>query len=223
MKSKEYIEKEGLVVSCNTMPEYWKAISQMDAVLEKAYRILDNKQAVDERGLKIEYSLTAPARTIDMLTYAEEDVLSAISKVKANGVPEGCSFTAEDFLKESNFFITQAHKYKNAAKQLEDEIVSKNPIIKIQDAISSGQFKNGDIGEIIFESIRNFAYADLFKNASLFYDGYEFVSIYEDATPKEREILDRMMVSLTGMTMNNIMSEAADRITSRETDKEMDL
>ena len=214
MKSKEYIEKEGLVVSCNTMPEYWKAIPQMDAVLEKAYRILDNKQAVDERGLKIEYSLTAPARTIDMLTYAEEDVLSAISKVKANGVPEGCSFTAEDFLKESNFFITQAHKYKNIAKQLEDEIVSKNPIIKIQDAMSSGEFKNGDIGEIIFESI---------TDASLSYDDYEFVSIYEDATPKEREILDRMMVSLTGMTMNNIMSEVADRIASRETDKEMDL
>lgn len=214
MKSKEYIQKEGLVVSCNTMPEYWKAIPQMDAVLEKAYRILDNKQAVDERGLKIEYSLTAPDRTIDMLTYAEEDVLSAISKVKANGIPESCDFTAEDFLKESNFFITQAHKYKNVAKQLEDEIASKNPIIKIQNAISSGQFENGDIGEIIFESI---------TDASLSYDDYEFVSIYEDATPKEREILDRMMVSLTGMTMNNIMSEAADRIASRETDKEMDL
>lgn len=214
MKSKEYIQKEGLVVSCNTMPEYWKAIPQMDAVLEKAYRILDNKQAVDERGLKIEYSLTAPARTIDMLTYAEEDVLSAISKVKANGIPESCDFTAEDFLKESNFFITQAHKYKNVAKQLEDEIASKNPIMKIQDAISSGQFENGDIGEIIFESI---------TDSSLSYDDYEFVSIYEDATPKEREILDRMMVSLTGMTMNNIMSEAADRIASRETDKEMDL
>lgn len=214
MKSKEYIEKEGLVVSCNTMPEYWKTIPQMDAVLEKAYRILDNKQAVDERGLKIEYSLTAPARTIDMLTYAEEDVLSAISKVKANGIPESCNFTAEDFLKESNFFITQAHKYKNVAKQLEDEIASKNPIIKIQDAISSGQFENGDIGEIIFKSI---------TDVSLSYDDYEFVSIYEDATPKEREILDRMMVSLTGMTMNNIMSEVADRIASRETDKEMDL
>ena len=214
MKSKEYIEKEGLVVSCNTMPEYWKTIPQMDAVLEKAYRILDNKQAVDDRGLKIEYSLTAPARTIDMLTYAEEDVLSAISKVKANGIPESCNFTAEDFLKESNFFITQAHKYKNVAKQLEDEIASKNPIIKIQDAISSGQFENGDIGEIIFKSI---------TDASLSYDDYEFVSIYEDATPKEREILDRMMVSLTGMTMNNIMSEVTDRIASRETDKEMDL
>lgn len=216
MRIKEYREKNNLVVSCDMMSEhYGEAIPKMNAVLERAYRINNNEQAFDECGyLKMEHTLLVPDRVIDLLNQAEQDVLKAVNTIKTSGIPKNVDIVEKDFLLESKSFIALANKFKEEAKQIEDEMASKNPIIKIQDAISSGEFENGDIGGVIFESI---------TDASLSYDDYEFVSIYEDATPKEREILDRMMVSLTGMTMNNIMSEAADKIASRETDKEMDL
>ncbi|MGN0415348.1 MAG: hypothetical protein ACI4FX_07640 [Agathobacter sp.] len=70
---------------------------------------------------------------------------------------------------------------------------------KAEAAIDAGTVENGFIGSYIFEGV---------TDVTVPYEDFKLVKMYRDADEKERIAMDKVMVNLTGCTMETLLERA---------------